>query len=268
VSVTGRLLRMARKPSSEIQTDAVVVQVLSVFVGVAGAATLALSGASPAIYLSFGAVALAVAVVATFVALRKLRYERHYGDFFMASVAIASDELVDSDGVVLARKGVDEICELHVIGDILRMSVLNRQGAEGRLTIVGETLAGLRSMLDDMGDELYRDVVVVTARSDQVVLLFKMGFDEIAEPHRYDLANRLHKRVLMAALGLLTGRDRSTPPEEYRMAVLPRDSFTGPGLRIALDGQIARIASDLARVRERADAVATSEQAVVRSSHA
>lgn len=247
----GRLLRTLRMPSTEIQTDALGALVASVVVGSVGAAVLAMSGLGPEVYASFAGAALAVAGLSTFEVLRKLRYERHYGDFFMASVAVASDDLRTDDGRVLARKGIDEVCELHIIGGLVRMSLLNRRGAAGRLTIVLEALGGLRSMLDDMGDPLYRDVVVVTARSDLVRRLFKMGFDEIGDPPRYDLVNRLQKRVLMTFLRTLTGRDRSARPEDYRMAVIPRQRFTEGAFPAALDRQIDRIVVDLARTRER-----------------
>lgn len=245
------LLRTLRKPSTEMQADAIGLQVASVLVGCVGTAGLAVAGLGPAAYAPFAGTALVVAGLSTFVVLWKLRYERRYGDFFMSSVAVTSNDLLDDEGLVLARKGVDEVCELHVIRGLARMSVLNRQGSAGRLTIVLETLEGIRSLLDDMDSRLYRDVTVVTARSDLVGLLFKMGFDEITDPPRYDFVNRLEKRLLMTFVGMVAGRDRSTRPEDYRMAVIPREKFTDGPFRITLDRQIDRVARNLARLQER-----------------
>jgi hypothetical protein len=104
---------------------------------------------------------------------------------------------------------------------------------------------------------LYRDVRIVMARSDLVGTLFKMGFEEISEPPRFDLVNRLEKRVFKAAMALVAGRERSSVrPEDYRMAFLTRERFAGDEFRAALDHQIDRVAANLARLRHREECAA------------
>lgn len=208
---------------------------------------LAASGVAPAVYVPVAAVPLAIAGLSTVEALWKRRFERTYGDFFMASAAVASQDVIADDGRVLARRGIDEMCELHVIGGLGRMKVLSRQGRAGRLTIVAETLEGLQALAEDMDDPLFAKARVVTARSDLVGLLFKMGFEEVSAPRPYDVANRLEKRLLMLRLGRLVGRDRSTRPEDYRMAVMTRERFTGDEFRAAIARQVERARADLER---------------------
>jgi len=181
-----------------------------------------------------------------------LRYERHYGDFFMASLAVASADLIDNEGKRLAERGVDELWELHAIGAVGRMAELSRRGAAGRLTIVLETLEGMREMLDDEIVARYERAKVVTARSDVVTLLLKMGFDEISEPPAYDLANRIDKRLLSRYLDRRTRRDGSAGLSGIRMAVMPTARFLGAEFRQTLDAQIARIKADLERFAARA----------------
>jgi hypothetical protein len=245
-----RLVRTLQRPSTEVQADAIGIAVTSVLGGGAGAATLLATGAAPSTYLPVAGVALATAGLSAYEAARKLRYERHYGDFFMASLAVASDDLFDDDGNLLAARGIDEIWELHVIGNISRMAALNRQGHEGRLTLLRETLEGMRAMLDD--EEVARQgAKLVTARSDVVVFLLKIGFEEVSDPPPLDLANRLDKRLVARLVGRRVGRDRSLALERSRMAVITVERFLGPEFRRRLDAQIFRLAADVERAKAR-----------------
>jgi len=246
---TPRLLRELRKPSSELQTDAIGVNLASTFGGGLGTAALVASGARPGTYLPVAGTAVAAAGLSALAALRKLRFEKHYGDFFMASVAVASADLRDEEGRTLVRRGVDEVGELHAIGHLGRMAELSRQGLSGRLTIVLESLEGMRAMMDDIADPMYRDVTYITARSDLTPLLFKMGFSVVACPPRYDWANRAHKRALMWFIGQRVGRRRPGDADSYRMAIVSKEEFAGERLRASLDAQITRVRRDLTRVR-------------------
>lgn len=247
-----RLMRTLQVPSTEVQADAIGLALTSAVGGGAGAVALAAAGAPPDTYLPFAGIAFATAGLSAFEAVRKLRYERHYGDFFMASLAVASADLIDNEGKRLAERGVDELWELHAIGAVGRMAELSRRGAAGRLTIVLETLEGMREMLDDEIVARYERAKVVTARSDVVTLLLKMGFDEISEPPAYDLANRIDKRLLSRYLDRRTRRDGSAGLSGIRMAVMPTARFLGAEFRQTLDAQIARIKADLERFAARA----------------
>lgn len=242
-----RLLRQLEKPSSEVQTDAIGFQVVSAIGGGLGTAAMASAGWPPAAYVPFAGAAAAIAGVSTYEALRKLRYEKPYGDFFSASVAVASDDVVDSSGRVLVRRGIDEVCELHAIKNLKRMSELSRQGLTGRLRIVLETLEGLGALIDDMGDAAFSEVSYVSARSSLTTLLFKVGFEEIERPPRYDFVNRWDKRLLMWVIGRRVGRQLSGDAESYRMALMPRDRFASTEMAAAIDGQIERARRDLTR---------------------
>ncbi|HEY5548020.1 MAG TPA: glycosyltransferase [Coriobacteriia bacterium] len=245
------LLRQLSKPSTEVQSDAIGLQMASTIGGGIGTAALVAAGAGPGTYLSFASVAAAVAGLSAYEALRKLRFEKPYGEFFMASVAVASADIRDSAGRTIIRKGIDEVCELHAIGHLGRMSGLNRQGLSGRLTIVLESLEGLRAMMDDIDDPMYRSVTHVTARSDLTTILFKMGFSEIDDPPRFDAVNRAQKRALMWFIGQRIGRTRSGDVTSYRMALVSKDEFAGELLRSAVDDQIARARRGLVRARAR-----------------
>jgi hypothetical protein len=246
-----RLARTLEQPSTEVQTDAIGIAITSVVGGGAGALALAAAGASPGAYIPVAGVALATAGLSAYEAARKLRYERHYGEFFMASLAVASADLVGDDGTLLAARGVDEIWELHAIDGLDRMSELNGQGREGRLTIMLETFEGLRDMLDDEEIALHTGARLVTARSDLVTLLFKLGFDEISNPPPYDVLNRINKRLLAGFLDRRMRRDGSAGLGGIRMAVMPTERFFGQEFRAVLDAQISRIAAGLERSRSR-----------------
>jgi hypothetical protein len=242
-----RLLRELGKPSSEVQTDAIGFQVVAAIGGGLGTAAMATAGLPPTAYGPFAGAAAAIASISTYEALRKLRFERPYGDFFSASIAVASADVIDGSGRVLVRRGIDEVCELHAINNLKRMSELNRQGLAGRLRIMLETLEGLRALINDMGDHAYSQVTYVIARSSLTALLFKVGFDEIEEPPPYDFVNRLDKRILMWVIGLRVGRQLSGDVGTYRMALMPRDRFASAEMGAAIDGQIERARHDMAR---------------------
>ena len=229
-----------------MQTDAIGFQVVSAIGGGLGTAAMASAGWPPAAYVPFAGAAAAIAGISTYEALRKLRFEKSYGDFFSASVAVASDDVVDGSGRVLVRRGVDEVCELHAINNLKRMSKLSRQGLAGRLRIVLATLEGLCALIDDMGDAAYSEVSYVSARSSLTTLLFKVGFDEVEHPPPYDFVNRWDKQLLMWASGRRVGRQLSGDVETYRMALLPKQDFASAPMAAAIDGQIERARRDLA----------------------
>lgn len=244
----GRVLAMLAKPSTELQTDFLAVQFVALIVGVAGIAVLRAAGAAREPVGWFAAVAAAIFAAATYEVARKLRFERHYGEFFSAGVSVTSDDVVDDEGRLLARRGVDEVCELHVISGLGRMAKLNRLGAVGRMRVALETLQGIRALARDMGDPLYERVGLVTARSDLVGLLLRMGFTGIARPPRFDTANRIAKRLDILYFRLFVNRNRHARPEDYHMAVMARGDFTGPEFAEALDGQISRIEGDVVKL--------------------
>ncbi len=246
-----RFARTLEEPSTELQADAIGIAVTTVFGSGAASAALAATGASRTAYLPLAGVAIATAGLSAYEAGRKFRYEHHYGEFFMAAVAVASADIVADDGTVLAARGIDEIWELHAISGFGRMSQLSLQGPEGRLTIVLETLEGLREMLDDPDIELYEGAKIVTARSDLVTWLLKMGFDEISDPPPFDLANRLDKRMLTRVLAKRTRRDGAAGLDGYRMAVMPTGRFMAPEFRTALEGQIERVRASREHARAR-----------------
>jgi hypothetical protein len=242
-----RLLRELEKPSSEIQTDAIGLQLVSTIGGGIGTVVMVSAGMPPEAFVPFAGTAAAIAGVSTYEALRKLRFEKAYGRFFSASVAVASDDVRDGAGTVIVRRGVDEICEVHAINNLAEMAHLRREGLSGRLRIVLESLEGMRALSSDMSDPAYRDVTYVTARSDLTSLLFKIGFGEIEHPPPYDLVNRWDKRALMWAISKRVGRRASPDPDSYRMAVMTKERFGSDETRWALDGQIGRARHDLER---------------------
>jgi hypothetical protein len=236
------------KPSTELQTDFMAVQLLALIVGVAGIAVLRAVGAAHGVVSWFAAVAAVTFAAATYEVARKLRFEHHYGEFFSAGVSVTSDDVVDDQGRVLARRGVDEVCELHVISGLGRMAKLNRLGAVGRMRVALETLQGIRALAGDKADPLYERVGLVTARSDLVGLLLRMGFTAIARPPRFDLANRAAKRLDILYFRTFVNRNRHARPEDYHMAVMNWGEFTGPEFAEALERQIRRIEGDIVKL--------------------
>lgn len=241
------VLRTLRKPSSEIQGDAIGLQVASAVAGGLGTAALASTGADPATYLSVAGVAAVAAGASTYEALRKLRYERPYGEYVSSSVAVASDDISDALGRSIVRAGIDEICEVHAIRNVDKMAKLTKQGLGGRLQVILDGLEGIRAMSLDMDDPFYDKVTYLTARSDLTNLLFNLGFSEVANPPRYDLINRVEKRVLMWRLGRQTGHKRDGDSEKYRMAIMSKADFASPDFLGRIDARIARTRRDLQR---------------------
>jgi hypothetical protein len=133
------------------------------------------------------------------------------------------------------------------VHNLALMSSLSRQGLSGRLRIVVETLEGMRQLAEDMDDPAYRDVSAVVARSGLTNLLFKVGFDEITDPPRYDFVNRWDKHLLMWVIGLRVGRQLSGDVDTYRMAFMPKQRFGSEETLSAIDAQIERARRDLAR---------------------
>jgi hypothetical protein len=256
-------MRELEKPSSEMQTDAIGLQVASAIGGGLGTLALASAGAPPEAYVSFAGAAAVVAGASAYEALRKLRFEKPYGRFFSASVAVASDDVRDGAGTTIVRRGVDEICEVHAINNLTEMARLRRDGLTGRLRIVLESLEGLLALSSDMDDPAYRDVTYVTARSDLTPLLFKIGFDEVGQPPRYDFVNRWDKRALMWAIAKRVGRRPSGDPDSYRMAIMTKARFASDETRAAVERQISRARHDLAHATriERAETAITADMA-------
>lgn len=246
-----RLAMMIAYPSTELQADAIVAAVVAASAGGLGTAALAASGVPAGLYSSVGAASATVVAAGVVEAIIKLRGEYHYGDFFMASVAIASHDLQDARGNTLVRGGLDKVCELHAIGNIGRMAELNSSNLYGRLTITLESLQGFVMMIEDFDAEQYKDVVAVTARSDLAEILFKMGFQRIPDPPPYDFANRLYKRIFMNYLSRKVKHDRSIPPENYPMGLLTPTVLTSPEFRSAIDSQILRAQEALAKLEAR-----------------
>jgi hypothetical protein len=135
-----------------------------------------------------------------------------------------------------------------VVSGLGRMAKLNRRGAVGRLQVVLETLQGIRALVGDMDDPVYEHVGLVTARSDLVGLLLRMGFVEIARPPRFDLANRIAKRLDILYFKTFVNRNRHARPEDYHMAVMSWGEFTGSEFADALEGQIRRIEGDIVKL--------------------
>jgi glycosyltransferase involved in cell wall biosynthesis len=244
-----RMLRELGKPSTELQGDLVGIHLVALAVGVVGVPVLALLGTPPTVYWSLAGVAGAFAVGFGYLALRKNFFRRAYGDFFSAGIAVASDDVVDGSGATIIRAGVDHVCEIHAIGSMGRMARLNRQGLPGRLTVILEILEGLQGLAGDIGDPLYRDVTYIIGRSDMTAALLKNGFAEIPDPPRFDLFNRLEKRVLMSIISARVGMSRTGDFDSYRMAVLPKDVFGGPEVRAAIDGLVERARHGVERAR-------------------
>jgi hypothetical protein len=97
-----------------------------------------------------------------------------------------------------------------------------------------------------MGDAAYSEVSYVSARSSITTLLFKVGFEEVEKPPRYDFVNRWDKRLLMWAIGRRVGRQLSGDVDTYRMALLSKRDFASVPMAAAIDGQIERARRDLA----------------------
>lgn len=246
-----RLAMMIAYPSTELQADAIVAAVVAASAGGLGTAALAASGMPAQLYASVGAASATVVAAGVAEAMIKLRGEYHYGDFFMASVGIAPQDLQDVRGNILVRGGVDKVCELHVIGHIGRMAELNSSNLRGRLTITLESLQGFMMMIEDFDAQQYSDVVAITARSDLAEMLFKMGFQRIPDPPPYDFANRLYKRIFMNYLSHKVKHDRRTPPENYPMGLLVPAVLTSPEFKNIVNGQIRRAQETLAKLEAR-----------------
>lgn len=246
-----RLLHMLAKPSSEVQGDAIGVAAVALLADGAGVAAIVRGVPAGSMLASLVGTTF-IGGAAAYAAVRKLRYERPYGRFFSTSVAVASDDVVDTDGRRLIRAGVDEVCELHVVRNLDEIAALSRSGTAGRLQVMLAMLEEMALAAADMRDPFYDGVRHVVAYSDLTATLFKLGFAEIARPPRLDLINRLEKRLLMWRIGRLTGQHRDTDTEQYRMAVATKEYFMGPAFAAALDAQIerARLAIEKARALE------------------
>jgi glycosyltransferase involved in cell wall biosynthesis len=241
-----RLFRMLRKPSTEKQTDALFTGIVALIAGVIGTAWMVLAGVNPLEYWPFALLCAAVLVESAIVAARKLRFERHYGPFFMASVAISDVDIFGNDGTLIVRKGVDEVCEVHAIGSLDRMAELNHQGMTGMLTIALETLHGIREMAEDMGDPFYDKVRYVMGYSNLTKSLFKVGFTEITDPPRMDWINRWYKPIMTRRLAKRMGRDLNDDVDDYRMVIATKE-YCASDLIAAVDTQIARVERNLER---------------------
>jgi hypothetical protein len=257
MSRTRRFLRTLAKPSTETQTDALFAALLAVVAGTLGTTVMARAGLGPAAFLPFALLAAALAGAALLVAWRKLRFEKKYGAFFMASVAVSDVDIRDNDGRTIVRRGVDEVCEVHAIGSLDRMAQLNRQGVTGVLTIALETLEGIGEMIEDIDDPLYRDVRYVMGYSNLTGTLFKMGFDEIDDPPPLDAVNRFYKPILTRHLSKKMGRPLRDDVDAYRMAIASKE-FVRTGLMASVESQIERVRRNLDRAQRlaRADAAA------------
>jgi len=247
-------LRIISKPSTERQTDALFAAAGSILLGALGAGTLGLMR-DPLAATLFALVCAVAAAVSAWVAMRKLKFERHYGAFFMASVAISDMDIYDDAGRLIVRRGVDEICELHNIGSLDRMAELNRQGTSGILTLAREMLDGVAAFAADIGDPFYEDVIYVTGYSNLTGTLFKMGFDEIKRPPRLDFINRWYKPIMTRHLAKKMGRDLNDDVGDYRMAIATKE-FVARELPLSVDKQMTRVMRSLERL-ERSGRVAT-----------
>ena len=246
---------MLEKPSTGVQADAIAAQVLSAAGGATATLALASAGVEPDIYVPFAGLALAATGLATWEALRKLRYERRYGRFLMVSPVVASADLRDDDGRLLARRGEDEILELHLIGDLAEMARLVRSGLPGRMAVILEGLRGLRGLIADMGDPLYARVTLVTARPHLLNMLDRLGFSEIEHPPRRSAADAVLHRIASARVALSTG---GTPLglDESRMSWMPRERFSSEEFATVVEAQTARVERDLERLEARNHATA------------
>jgi glycosyltransferase involved in cell wall biosynthesis len=241
-----RFWRIVAKPSTEVQTDALFAALISLVVGVGGTAAFAVSGLGAVVAVPFALVAAAALSLSVWIAVRKLRFERHYGPFFMGSVAVSDVTVTDNDGRVIIRRGVDEVAEVHEIGSLDRMAELNRQGAVGLLTIAKETLEGVRAMVDDLDDPAYAEIRYVIGYSNLTATLFKMGFDEIDDPPKLDPINRFYKPIMTKRLSKKMGKELNGDVEDYRMAYATKE-FMKTGFRDAVDAQLLRVQRGLER---------------------
>jgi hypothetical protein len=241
-----RFWRIVSKPSTEVQTDALFAALVSLLVGAAGTAAIAFSGLGAVVAGAFAVVSAAALALSIWIAARKLRFERHYGPFFMGSVAVSDVTVTDNDGRAIIRRGVDEVAEVHEIGSLDRMAELNRQGAVGLLTIARETLEGVRAMVDDLDDPAYAEVRYVIGYSNLTATLFKMGFDEIDDPPPLDPINRFYKPIMTRRLAKKMGKDLNGDVDSYRMAYATKE-FMKTGFRTAVDAQLLRVQRSLER---------------------
>lgn len=207
-TVWRRWRRILARPSTEVQGDAIAI----------------------------AAVAGAVAVASTLVALRTVGQERPYGRFLSTTVATAAFDIRAITGSLLARAGEDEIVELHVVRHLRDLAALRRQGERGRLAARVEIFQGLRAFADDFGDPRYARATALVARAGVAPALLRLGFSEVPAP-RLDLANRAEKLLL----ALRTGGRASLPD---RLVVMPRARWELPQTRARLDTWIRRWQSD------------------------
>lgn len=247
-------LRIISKPSTERQTDALFSGAVALLLGIVGSLALSLAGDGWAA-AAFALVCALVTGGSAWVAARKLQFERHYGPFFMASVAISDVDIYDNSGRLIVRKGVDEVCELHNIGSLDRMAELNRQGKVGILTLAREMLDGVAAFAADIDDPFFGNVTYVTGYSNLTGTLFKMGFDEIENPPRLDLINRWYKPIMTRHLAKKMGRELNDDVNDYRMAIATKE-FVATQLPASIDAQKARVMRSLGRLEGAGDRAA------------
>ncbi len=227
-----RWCRVLAHPSTEVQGDAIAVAV------VAGVAAAGVGGFTRARWtLAATAGFGAVAVAATALALRTVRQERSYGRFFSTTVATASADVEDSAGTILARTGVDQVCEFHAVHNLRAMGALRRHGLRGRLTVRLEIYEGIRALADAFDDPHYAAVTALVARGGIARSLLQVGFTEAPAPP-LDLANRVEKWLLARR----TGTAGSIPD---CLLVMPRAVWEQPETRAAVDALLRRWHTDL-----------------------
>ena len=199
VAAWRRWRRILARPSTEVQGDAI----------------------------ALAAVAGMVAAASALVALRTVGQERAYGRFLSTTVAMASFDIRDAAGSLLARAGEDEIVELHGVRHLRDLAALRRHGERGRLAARLEIFTGLRAFADDFGNPHYTRATAVIARAGVARALLRLGFSEATAP-RLDLANRAEKRLL----GLRTGGRAGLAD---CLVVMPRAQWEHPRTRALLD---------------------------------
>jgi glycosyltransferase involved in cell wall biosynthesis len=256
-----RWWRMISKPSTQLQTDALFAGLVSIIAGVIGTPLLALTGLGAGAAAIFAVAAASMTALNAWVALHKLRYEYHYGPFFMVSVGVSDVDIYDNDGRLVVRKGVDEVAELHTIGSLDRMAELNRQGTLGLLTIARETLEGVRGLIEDISNPRYADVRYVTGYSNLTSTLFKMGFGEIDEPPKLDPINRWYKPIMTRHLSKKMGKDLNGEVDDYRMAIATKQ-FVATELSPVVEAQLARVRRNIERAERLGRVTPAAEHAV------